>query len=99
MNYKMVGRFMFLIIITEAIFMVPAWLISLVSGEDASASAFCHHDCGCYGRRSAGADVVPEGRTSFLRQRRTGECRLGMDCDESGGMYPFHAVRGDTDVY
>ena len=40
MNYKMVGRFMFLIIITEAIFMVPAWLISLVSGEDASASAF-----------------------------------------------------------
>ena len=38
MNYKMVGRFMFLIIITEAIFMVPAWLISLVSGEDASAA-------------------------------------------------------------
>ena len=40
MNYKMVGRFMSLVIITEAVFMVPAWIISLVRGEAASISAF-----------------------------------------------------------
>ncbi len=40
MNYKMMGRFMSLIILTEAIFMLPAWLISLLHKEYASAAAF-----------------------------------------------------------
>ena len=40
MNYKMVGRFMSLVIITEAVFMVPAWIISLIHGEATSITAF-----------------------------------------------------------
>lgn len=40
MNYRMMGRFMSLIILTEAIFMIPAWIISLVLGEQESARAF-----------------------------------------------------------
>ena len=39
MNYKMVGRFMSLVIITEAVFMVPAWIISLIHGEATSITA------------------------------------------------------------
>lgn len=40
MNYKMVGRFMSLVIITEVVFMVPAWIISLIHGEATSITAF-----------------------------------------------------------
>ena len=40
MNYKMVGRFMSLVVITEAIFMLPAWIISMINGEDVAATAF-----------------------------------------------------------
>lgn len=40
MNYKMIGRLMSLIVISEALFMVPAWLISLANGEDEAAWAF-----------------------------------------------------------
>lgn len=44
MNYKMVGRFMSLVIITEAVFMVPAWIISLIHGEATSITAFGYND-------------------------------------------------------
>lgn len=40
MNYKMVGRFMSLVVITEAVFMLPAWIISIINGEDVAATAF-----------------------------------------------------------
>lgn len=40
MNYKMVGRFMSLVVITEAVFMLPAWIISMINGEDVAATAF-----------------------------------------------------------
>ncbi len=40
MNYKMVGRFMSLVVITEAVFMLPAWTISMINGEDVAATAF-----------------------------------------------------------
>ena len=40
MNYKMVGRFMSLVVITEAVFMLPAWVISMINGEDVAATAF-----------------------------------------------------------
>lgn len=40
MNYKMVGRFLALIIIIEAIFMIPAWVISFARGESDSSLAF-----------------------------------------------------------
>lgn len=40
MNYKMVGRFMSLVVITEAVFMLPAWIISIINGEDVTATAF-----------------------------------------------------------
>ena len=40
MNYKMVGRFMSLVVITEAVFMLPAWIICIINGEDVAATAF-----------------------------------------------------------
>lgn len=40
MNYRMMGRFLSLMVLTEAIFMMPAWVISLVSGEKAATEAF-----------------------------------------------------------
>lgn len=40
MNHKLVGRFLSLIVLIEAIFMLPAWLISLAHGEMAGAAAF-----------------------------------------------------------
>ncbi|MDD6194114.1 MAG: TrkH family potassium uptake protein [Lachnospiraceae bacterium] len=40
MNHRMVGRFLSLIVLTEAIFMLPAWLISLAHGEMKGAWAF-----------------------------------------------------------
>ena len=97
MNYKMVGRFMFLIIITEAIFMVPAWLISLVSGEDASASAFAITIVGAMVVGLLGLMWCRKAERHFYA--REGLVSAGLGCNESGGMYPFYAVRGDTDVY
>ncbi len=40
MNYRMMGRFLSLIVLTEAIFMIPAWIISLYCQETGSAAAF-----------------------------------------------------------
>ena len=40
MNYRIMGRFMSLIVLTEAIFMLPAWAISVLYGEFESARAF-----------------------------------------------------------
>lgn len=40
MNFKMMGRFMSLSVLTEVIFMLPAWLISLAYKEGESAVAF-----------------------------------------------------------
>lgn len=40
MNYKMMGRLDALILAVEAVFMIPAFLISLFMGEQASAQAF-----------------------------------------------------------
>lgn len=40
MNYKMMGRFIGKMLIVEAVFMVPALLLSLFSGEHSSAWAF-----------------------------------------------------------
>ena len=40
MNYKMMGRFLSLILAIEAIFMIPAFFISLFGGEKRSAIAF-----------------------------------------------------------
>ena len=40
MNHKLVGRFLSLIVLIEAIFMLTAWLISLAHGEMAGAAAF-----------------------------------------------------------
>lgn len=44
MNYKMVGRFMSLVIITEAVFMVPAWIISLIHGRGDFHYGICNND-------------------------------------------------------
>ncbi|MCM1345369.1 MAG: hypothetical protein NC246_16225, partial [Muribaculaceae bacterium] len=40
MNYKMMGRFIGKMLIVEAVFMLPALLISLLSGERSSVFAF-----------------------------------------------------------
>ncbi len=40
MNYKMIGRFIAQILAVSAVFMIPAWIISLCCGETASADAF-----------------------------------------------------------
>ena len=42
MNYKMMGRFIGKILMVEAVFMVPAMLISLFEGEFASVRAFMY---------------------------------------------------------
>ena len=40
MNYKMMGRFIGLIIVFEAVFLIPALLISVFSGEAAAVQGF-----------------------------------------------------------
>ena len=40
MNYKMMGRFIGKMLVVEAIFMLPALLISLFEGERSSVFAF-----------------------------------------------------------
>ena len=40
MNYKMMGRVLSLILAGEAIFMIPAWIISFADGANAAANAF-----------------------------------------------------------
>ena len=40
MNYKMMGRLDALILSVEAVFMLPAFLISLFRGEQGAAQAF-----------------------------------------------------------
>ena len=40
MNFKMIGRFLGLILFVEAVFMLPALLISLFCGETRAVSAF-----------------------------------------------------------
>ena len=83
MNYKMVGRFMSLVIITEAVFMVPAWIISLIHGEATSITAFATTIIGS----------ILVGLLMFMLCRRIGQCGSGLGDHESGRLYAVFYFR------
>lgn len=93
MNYKMVGRFMSLVIITEAVFMVPAWIISLIHGEATSITAFATTIIGSILVGLLMFMLCRMGRDAFLCQRRIGQCGSGLGDHESGRLYAVFYFR------
>ena len=89
MNFKMMGRFVGKILLVEAVFMVPAMLISLWEQEYTAVRAFLW----------SLAAVMQRFAKPVLCQGRLGLCGYLLDCYESAGMPAFLLFGGNSKFY
>lgn len=94
MNYKMMGKFIGLLLMVESIFMLPALLISLCRQERSSAMAFTAAIVILWGLGMLLRFFLPWGQKEFLRQGGPGMCRAWLADYEPAWLSAFFSVWG-----